>query len=74
MTTARMSLPEYIRAIGDEAAAIRWGVRPRTIASWRLRQRFPRPAQAKVIVTNSDGLVDWRGIYDPAFSSARQAS
>ena len=44
-----MELPEYISEIGDEAAARLFQVATRTVQSWRLRSRAPRPNKAKEI-------------------------
>ena len=43
----------YLRAIGDEEAANVLGVKPRTVKSWRLGDRIPRPTQARVIVSRA---------------------
>lgn len=68
-----MNLPEYIQAVGDAAAAEKFGVKPRTAASWRRRERFPRPEQAEMIVRTSP--VTYAGIYGnedaPSESPAR---
>jgi hypothetical protein len=60
-----MNLPDYLKAIGDEAAARKFSVSERCIASWRLRQRLPRPAKAQRIVEATDGLVTLAEIYGP---------
>lgn len=59
-----MNLPEYIAKIGDRRAAKKFGVQIRTIVSWRLRDRLPRPKTADRIVKRSPVTMD--GIYSPA--------
>lgn len=49
----RLTLPQYLDQLGDEAASILFGVKPRTILSWRRGDRIPRPKQARVIVKKS---------------------
>lgn len=56
-----MKLSEYISQQGDEKCAKLFGVPVRTIRSWRLKERRPRPAQAAVIVKKSP--VTHEGIY-----------
>jgi hypothetical protein len=56
-----MNLIEYIELIGDEKAAKIWGVEERTVQSWRLKERTPRPEHAKKIVDTSP--VTYEGIY-----------
>jgi hypothetical protein len=58
-----MRLPDYIKQLGDDKAAALWGVKRRTIESWRLGKRKPRPWQAAVIVQTSP--VTYEGIYAP---------
>lgn len=57
------TLPEFIERIGDNAAAELFGVKVRTIESWRRRERFPRVEQARVIVTRTRNEVDYAGIF-----------
>ncbi len=49
---------EYLKALGDEKAARLYAVKPRTIKSWRLRDRTPRPEQARMIVDRSPVTYD----------------
>jgi hypothetical protein len=58
-----MTLSEYIQKHGDEALAKVWGVKPRTVASWRRGERVPRYSQACQIVETSDGEVSYQDIY-----------
>jgi len=58
-----MDLRAYIEAIGDEAAAEKFGVKPRTAASWRRRERMPRPEMSAVIVERTNGEVSYAEIY-----------
>lgn len=59
-----MNLREYIEKMGDEKAAKLFQVKPRTVMSWRLGDRTPRPKQAKIIVEKSP--VTMEGIYGGA--------
>ena len=59
-----MSLPELITELGDEAAADLFGVKLRTVQSWRRRERYPRAGQARLIVARSGGRTDFAGIFD----------
>ena len=65
-----MTLPEYIREVGDEAAARTFRAPLRTVQSWRRQERFPRLRRANEIVALTDGVVSLGGIYcqDPAAS------
>jgi hypothetical protein len=56
-----MGLVEYIEQIGDAKAAKLWNVEERTVQSWRLRERTPRPNHAARIVETSP--VTYEGIY-----------
>lgn len=56
-----MELKTYIEQVGDAKAAKLFGVKTRTVMSWRLGDRTPRPKQAKVIVAKSP--VTMNGIY-----------
>lgn len=58
-----MRLPDYIKLIGDAKAASLWGVKERTVASWRRGERVPRREQAAKIVTSSP--VSYADIYGP---------
>jgi DNA-binding transcriptional regulator YdaS (Cro superfamily) len=58
-----MTLTEYLKTIGDERAAAKFGVTPRRISSWRLGERQPRPAMARRIVEMTDGLLTLSDIY-----------
>ena len=57
------SLPAYIALLGDEAFASRYGVKPRTAASWRRRERFPRLDQAHELVAKSNGELTIAMVY-----------
>jgi DNA-binding transcriptional regulator YdaS (Cro superfamily) len=48
----------YLAAIGDEEAARRLGVKVRTVKSWRLGDRVPRPEQARAIVGRAPVTLD----------------
>ena len=58
-----MELKKYIQVNGDEKCAQLFNVKPRTVASWRRGERYPRPEQANLIVTATNGEVTMTGIY-----------
>jgi hypothetical protein len=58
-----MTLVEFIQKEGDAAAAALFGVKLRTIGSWRRLERTPRPTQARRIVEATQGRVSMAGIY-----------
>lgn len=66
---AAVNLPEYIAQMGDAKAAKLFGVSERTVMSWRLRDRIPRPTQAKNIVSKSPVTMD--GIYSSGIKPVR---
>lgn len=49
----RTPFQAYLRELGDARAAELFGVKPRTAKSWRRGERYPRPAQARVIAERS---------------------
>lgn len=57
----KVTLPEYIRRVGIEQAAVLWDCKKRTVESWMRKERYPRPEQARVIVSKSP--VTMEGIY-----------
>lgn len=59
-------LPEFIAQVGDEAASELFGVKVRTVQSWRRRERLPRPDQANAMVQASSGQLSLESIYAPA--------
>lgn len=61
---APMTLSEYIRDVGDDVFAAKFGVPPRTAASYRLGQRTPRRELSQKIVAETP--VTWEGIYAPS--------
>jgi len=60
-----MDLSSYIEQLGDEEAAKRFGVKKRTVASWRRRERKPRPKQVPKIIKAAKGELSYEGIYSP---------
>lgn len=67
-----MTLTDLLIELGDSAAAELFGVKVRTIQSWRRGERYPRPEQAWVIVARSEGRVDYAGIYGPSTPAANE--
>lgn len=59
-----MELKKYIEKHGDDKCAEIFNVKPRTAASWRRGERFPRPEQANFIVKATNGEVTLNGIYN----------
>lgn len=67
-----MTFPDFIKnAGGDQAVADAIGVSPRTVLAWRLRERYPRPAQAARLVDFAAGLLDYSAIYAPVQAEDR---
>lgn len=60
-----MELSKYIEQVGDDVAAKLFKVKPRTAASWRRKERHPRPSQANTIVRATKGEVSFADIYGP---------
>lgn len=48
---AQTAFQRYLSSLGDEKAAEMLSMPKRTVKSWRLGDRFPRPAQARQIIT-----------------------
>ena len=61
-----MTLKDFLKEVGDTAAAELLDVPQRTVAAWRRGERIPRPCQAERIVRATKGRVDYAGIYAPA--------
>lgn len=58
-----MSLSEYIKAIGQPAAAALFGVKPGTVKSWQHGYRRPTTEKARQIIEVTGGKVGWNDIY-----------
>jgi hypothetical protein len=58
-----MTLADYIKAIGDDAAAQVLGISKRAAKSYRLKARTPRPGVANQIVRRSRGKLTMESIY-----------
>lgn len=58
-----MNLPDYIRKVGEDVAAAKFGVSVWTIRTWRSQAKFPRRDKGEEIVRLTDGIVDYDGIY-----------
>lgn len=70
----RKTLPDYIAEIGDQAAAVKFCVSRRTIASWRRRERFPRRSKAAHIIAAAGGELSFESIYSAESSATGQAA
>ena len=60
-----IELKDYIAYIGHEAASILFDSKPDTVKSWRYGMRQPSLKQAKIIIENTAGKIDFEGIYGP---------
>ena len=60
-----MELAVFIQTQTDEVAAKLFGVKKRTVSSWRRLERAPAPNQSLMIIEATDGKIDWKGIYLP---------
>lgn len=60
-----MELAVFIQKQTDEVAAKIFGVKKRTVSSWRRLERAPAPSQSLSIIEKTDGQIDWKGIYHP---------
>ncbi|MGY0216298.1 hypothetical protein ACWJJH_02795 [Endozoicomonadaceae bacterium StTr2] len=60
-----MELAVFIQKQSDKVVAQLLDVPLRTVASWRRLERAPRPQQALNIISKTEGLVSWQGIYQP---------
>ena len=60
-----MELAVYIQIKTDDIAAQLFGVKKRTVGSWRRMERVPTPLQSLRIIEKTKGTVDWQGIYLP---------
>lgn len=58
-----LTLCQYIVEVGDQAAVKAFGVKLRTVQSWRRGERVPRPSQVPRIIAGSGGRVGPSGIY-----------
>lgn len=59
-----MDLTTYIEKIGDPAAAKLFSVSERTAASWRRRERRPRPQKVPEIIEKSGHQITYESIYE----------
>ncbi len=60
-----MEFRDYLKTLGDERAAELFGVKPRTVRSWRFGERAPRLRQARTIVERTQGAITLAEIYAP---------
>ena len=60
-----MTLPDYIRRVGDDSAARQFGVTRRAVSAWRRCERAPAIGAAAAILAASAGKVGIEGIYMP---------
>jgi DNA-binding transcriptional regulator YdaS (Cro superfamily) len=55
-----MTLKEWITKVGDAEAAKRLGIKERTVKSWRLGERMPRPAKVRDIAKITGNRVSFK--------------
>lgn len=55
---SRTPFQQYLYGLGDEKAAQLLGVPERTVKSWRLGDRVPRPTQARQIIATAPVSMD----------------
>jgi DNA-binding transcriptional regulator YdaS (Cro superfamily) len=67
-----VTLSEFIRSKGNQAAADLFGVPVRTVIAWRYGARRPRPDKAQTIVERTDGAVSFPEIYGTEESATAQ--
>ena len=58
-----MTLAEYIKTLGNPAAAALFKVSPGTAKAWRYGYRSPSTDNAKQIIEVTGGKVGWNEIY-----------
>lgn len=58
-----MKLTDYLQTIGDKAGAELFGVKRRTVKSWRLGMP-PSRTNAEKIIRATGGKVTWADIYE----------
>lgn len=58
-----MDLPAFIKSVGDDHAAKLFGVKLRTVASWKYGEKTPRPQKALEIERLTKGRVRFTDIY-----------
>jgi len=59
----RYTLKQYIEFVGENAAAKLFNCQPSTIKAYRYGKRSPSIEQAKVIIRNTGGKLDFESIY-----------
>lgn len=69
-----MDLPTYIEAHGDTESARLFGVKERTVASWRRGERWPHPNKAREIETATKGRVSFSEIFSTPRKHERAAA
>ena len=62
-TGDKMTLSEYIQYLGETKAAEDFGASIHAIRAWRYEYRQPSIAQAKKIISATDGRLDYESIY-----------
>ena len=60
-----MNLSDYIKALGNPAAGVLFGVSKGTAKAWRYGYRSPSTDNAKTIIEVTGGKVGWNEIYAP---------
>ncbi len=60
-----MTLKEFIVFVGEQSAANLFGCQPSTIKAYRYGKRLPSINQAKIIMKNTGGRLNFESIYGP---------
>jgi len=69
----RYTLKEYIEFTGTEAAAKLFECKPATVKAYRYGKRQPSIEQAKVIIKNTGGKLDFESIYGSVEDSNKES-
>lgn len=59
-----MTLQKYIERYGDAVCSEKWGIKLRTVAAYRRRERFPSRRVAIFLIENSDGELSMEGVFN----------
>lgn len=59
------TLQEYIEHKGVNQVAREVGVESATVSNWKLLKASPRPHVAHLLITMTNRLLTWEGIYQP---------
>tara|TARA_R100001460_G_scaffold46109_1_gene83548 strand:- start:1028 stop:1366 length:339 start_codon:yes stop_codon:yes gene_type:complete len=69
----RYTLKEYIEFLGEESAAKLFDCQPSTIKAYRYGKRRPSIEQAKIIIRNTGGKLDFESIYGSVTDTKKES-